>query len=419
MTGSEREEVVVVGGGAVGVSCAYFIARAGRTVRLLERGELCSGSSHGNAGLVPPSRSVPLAVPGVIAKALRWTLNRHGPFRLRPRADADFAAWLWRFHQACRVEATRRATGIALDLIRRSLALYEQLAAAGLEFGFRRNGLLVLFRSEAGGREALADADGIREYGVATESLGVEAVKRLEPRIVPAVAGGVLYPEDAHLDPPQFVRELAEAAKRAGARVDTAVEVRRLRLEGGRIVELETSCGVMSPKVVVLASGAWTGRIAASTGLRLLIEPAKGYGFALENGVGELPLLFHEARTTLTPMADRLWVTGKLDLVGFDISNGGRRADAIPGTVLDYLKLSGPHEVVERWSGFRPLTPDGLPIIGMHPAARNLVIAAGHGRLGLALAPLTGELVSELASGGDPSIDLDPFRPDRFARGRR
>jgi D-amino-acid dehydrogenase len=416
-----KDEIVVVGGGVIGVSCAYYLARASRRVRLVERGDLCSGSSYGNARWVPPSRSLPLSVPGVIGKTLRGLLDPHGPFRVTPRLDRELAEWLWRFRSACHPDEVRRTTALTLELTRKSLELYEELADRdGLAFGFRRNGVLVLYRSETGQTGSLADAETMRTYGVASEHLDGEAVRRLEPRVAPAVAGGVLYPEDADVDPPRLVRELAARAEEAGARIETGTEVVRLRREGRTITEIETNRGSLVPDLVVLANGAWAARTVAPLGVRLPIQPAKGYGVSLATGGGggTTPLLFAEAKTTLTPAGERSWVTGKLDLVGFDESNGGRRVAAIPQAVRDYLELDRDVNELERWYGYRPLTPDGLPIVGVHPAAENLILAAGHGRLGLALAPVTGALVSQLAAGLEPSIDLEPLRPDRFERKR-
>jgi D-amino-acid dehydrogenase len=417
---TDRSEIVVVGGGAVGTSCAYFLARAGRQVRLLERRELGSGSSHGNARFVPPSRSVPLSVPGVIARTLRAMRDPNAAFRLKPRLDRELAAWLWRFRTECNADTVDRTTRITLELIRRSLALYEELASQdGLEFGFRRNGLLELFRSDEGRARALHEAEFLRGHGVAFELLEAPAVRQLEPRINAEVAGGVLFPEDADVDPPRLVRELARRAEDAGAHVETGIEVVRLRQQGGTITQIETSRGTLTPELVVLANGAWATRTAATLGVRLLIQPAKGYGFALsaDKDGGTLPLFFSETHTTLTPMASGSWVTGKLDLLGFDESSGGRRVAAIPDTARSYVDL-GNVEVIERWFGYRPLTPDGLPIVGRHPAVQNLIFAVGHGRLGIALAPVTGQLVTELASGEVPSLDLEPLRPDRFERRR-
>jgi D-amino-acid dehydrogenase len=186
------------------------------------------------------------------------------------------------------------------------------------------------------------------------------------------------------------------------------------------ITEIETNLGRLVPELVVLANGAWAARTVASLGVRLPLQPTKGYGLSLATGGGggATPLLFAEARTTLTPIAERSWVTSKLDLFGFDESDGGRRVDPIPNTARDYLELDHDVEELERWYGYRPLTPDGLPIVGVHPAAEYLVLAVGHGRLGLALAPVTGQLVSQLVAGVEPSIDLEPLRPDRFERQR-
>jgi D-amino-acid dehydrogenase len=419
MTGEGvREDVVVVGGGAVGVSCAYALARSGRSVRLLERDRLCAGSSWGNAGLVTTSSSAPEAAPGVVRQAARWLVEPNAPFRLRPRLDPALARWVWRFRAHCTAEAALHATCFLRDRVRDNLRLVEELArASDRDFGFRQNGLLALFATERGLAEGLAHAATLRELGIVSEELDAAEVARREPRATGAILGGVHYPEDAHLDPGELVAAVAELARAHGARLDERTAV--VRLHGAHRVEaLETSAGTILPGTVVLASGAWTARLARGVGFPVLVEPAKGFSLTYAAG-GETfgrPLRLWELRSIVTALRGEVRVTSKLDLVGLDPRVREGRVRPTAAQAARYVRLPPGIEGARAWAGLRPLTPDGLPLLGRARGLANLVFATGHGHLGISLAAITGETVASIVAGDGPDFDPEPLRPDRFAR---
>jgi D-amino-acid dehydrogenase len=411
-----REDVVVIGGGAVGVCCAYTLARAGRTVRLLERAELCAGASWGNSGLVTTSACAPEAAPGVIGQAARWMLHRDGPFRLRPRLDRTFARWLWRFRGNCTPEAARRGTSYLRDRVRENVALVDALAhESPHDFGWRRNGLMALYATERGFAEGLAGAAALRELGVPSEELDPAAVRSHEPGVSSSVVGGVLYPEDAHLDPGEFVTAVAELARSHGARLDEGSEV--VRLSGAhRIETLETRSETIAPETVVLATGAWSPLLARGVRVPLLIEPAKGLSLTYPAGheVFARPLRLWEVRTVVSSMRESVRVTAKLDLVGLDDRARDRRIRPSADKARRYVSLPSGVEGARVWAGLRPLTPDGLPLIGRAPRVDNLILATGHGHLGLSLAAVTAEAVAGIAAGDGTAFDPEPVAPERF-----
>jgi D-amino-acid dehydrogenase len=407
----------VVGGGAAGVCSAYELAQRGHEVLLLERDALCAGSSYGNAAFLAPSRSLPLAAPGVIRKSLRWMVEPQGAFRLRPRPDRELARWLLLFRRSCSDEVARHAALVIRDLTRESLGLFESYATR-LDFGLRRNGLLELFRSEDGQTAVRGDARRLSAIGVETLLLDLSGARDLVPALDDSVGGALFSAEDAHLDPPAFVRELGRAAAEDGVRIETGIEVTRLERRGSSIGAVETSQGTVTAETVVLANGAWAARTGRALGLRFMIEPAKGYSFrlvGLDGSRPELPLIMIETRTTLTPIGSDARVTGKLDLVGFDTAARGRRVTAIPETIRPYLRVPAGVHVVETWSGFRPLTPDGLPLVGRAPGLANLVLAIGGGRMGLATAPSMGRMAAQVVDGDESHPSLPALDPGRFS----
>lgn len=406
----------MIGGGAVGVCCAYALARSGRSVLLLERDALCAGSSWGNSGLLTTSACAPEAAPGVIGQATRWMLDRDGPFRLRPRLDPRFVRWLWRFRGYCTAEAAVAGTGFLRDRVRENIHLVEGIAReTARDFGFRTRGVLVLFTTERGLADGIEGAAALAALEIPSEQLDAAAVARLEPRVAAAVKGGVLYPEDAHLDPGEFVVAVADLARSHGARIEEGTSV--VRLHGAHGVDaIQTTEKLIRPETVVLANGAWAPALGRNVGLRILVEPGKG--FSLTYGAGsevfERPLRLAEARIMVSSMRDNVRVTSKLDLVGLDTRVRERRVRATAPMAERFVSLPTGIERARSWAGLRPLTPDGLPLIGRSARVDNLILATGHGHMGISLSAVTGEAVARIAGREAPDFDPEPVLPGRF-----
>jgi len=415
---ARQKAVLVIGGGVIGVCSAYYLVREGWAVTLVEKGDVGAGSSYGNAGLIVPSHSVPLAAPGVLLKALKWMLDPESPFYIKPRLDWALLAWLWRFGAACTLPRLRRAMPILRDLSYASLALYRELAALGeLDFGFRQDGVLAVFRTEKGYEEAVHESHLLAEAGLSAKLLDGEAARALEPSLRRDVIGAVLFPDDAHLVPDAFVAGLARVGERLGVRIRTATEVLGFGFDGNRIVTVETTRGNFEPDVVILAAGAWVPRLAELLRVAVPIQPAKGYSVTCERPADgpRIPLLLGEAKVAVTPMGDRLRFAGTLELAGLDLSINRRRVAAMMRAARQYVARTDDLPVVEVWRGLRPCTPDGLPIIGRSKRWENLILATGHAMIGVSLGPITGKLVAQLASNQEPIIDVGALVPDRFS----
>ena len=414
---TEKTDVLVIGGGVIGVCSAYFLARRGCAVTLVERGEVCSGSSYGNSGLVVPSHSVPLAAPGVLSQGLRWLLDPVSPFYIKPRLDLDLVRWLWWFQQASRVEPMRKGIPVLRDLSQASLELYRELADQGeLEFGFRQKGWLQVFRSEPLLAKALAEARLLREFGLESTLLDTSRVREMEPNLHPSVIAGIHYPEDAHLIPHRFVRQMAAAAHRSGADLRTGTEVLEMQTSGSRVTRVVTTRGNFRPQQVVLAAGSWSPRVARTVGLDVPVQPAKGYSVTVRAPATRprVPLMLAEAKVAATPMGGRLRFGGTLELAGLDLSVNLPRVRAILRAARAHLVGMEELDRHEIWRGLRPLTPDGLPFIGRTREPNNLLLATGHATIGMSLGPITGKLISEVAAGETAGQDLSRLEPERF-----
>jgi D-amino-acid dehydrogenase len=409
-------DVAVIGGGFAGVCSAYSLARRGKTVVLLERGEIASGCSEGNAGLIVPSHSIPMAAPGVIAQGMKWMFNPESPFYIRFRWSAALFSWLWKFRAACSGERMLHSMDVLRDLHRASLGHYDALAKDGAVAGYARQGLLLLYRSAHGLEEGAAEGKLLERVGIASQLLSPAEVAARVPSAKAGLAGGVYFPGDAHLDPAAFVRGLAARAEAAGVRIQTGTEVLGFATSGRKISAVKTSRGDVVADQVVLATGSWSPSVAQDLGLRIPIQPAKGYSVTVPRPerCPSLPLLLMEAKVAVTPLGDRLRLAGTLELAGLDFSINERRVEAIrrgAREYLDGLDSIGPGQV---WRGLRPCTPDGLPIIGRSRTWENLILATGHAMIGVSLGPVTGSLVAQIACGEPPELDVTALSPERF-----
>jgi D-amino-acid dehydrogenase len=409
MPGKDSADVLVVGAGVVGVAAARFLASRGRRVLVVDSGGVAAGCSRGNAGLVVPSHSIPMAAPGVIAKGMKWMFDPESPFYIRFRWSPALFSWLWKFRAACREERMRAAIPLLRDLSLASVRLYDELAPA-LDCHYARKGLLLVYRTEEGFEEGRHEAGLLREHGLDSKEL--TDPRTLVPSLRDGVVGALHFPDDAHLDPALFVQALARAS---GAQFLEAA-VNGFEVSGRRVTAVRTSQGDFTPETVVLAAGSWSPGVGRDLGLSIPIQPAKGYSITVKAPAATppVPLLCMEAKVAVTPMGPNLRLAGTLELAGLDLSINERRVEAIRRGARTYLDGLEHLEEVEVWRGLRPCTPDGLPIVGRPRAFDNLILATGHAMVGLSLGPITGKLVSELACGERPSIDIAGLSPDRF-----
>lgn len=410
--------VVVVGGGLVGLASAYYLAKAGREVTVVEKdSSLLSGCSAGNAGMVVPSHFIPLAAPGVIFQGLKWMLNPKSPFALRLRPDFDLVRWLWLFTRHANSGHVKRSEELLRDLGLESRRLHQELAKdEGYDLAER--GLLMLCKSEEALEEEAEIAEAASRLGLEVETFGKDRLRDFEPDAEVNALGGIWWKQDCHLSPIDFAKALRSAVTRLGGKFVEA-EVSDFVKEGDEVVGVKTTEGeTLVGDKVVLSGGIATIDLVRKLGAKLPMQGGKGYSFKIPKPRKSLRLcsLLKEGRVAVTPMGEMLLVAGTMEICGSDKSISRGRLEGIIESFCafypDFRKSD--FDGLEPWVGLRPCSPDGLPYLGVLKNQKRVIVATGHSMLGLSLGPVTGRLVEGLVSGEAGSIDISKLDPLRF-----
>lgn len=412
-----QADVVVIGAGIIGAATAYYAARRGAKVLILEKGEVCSGASLANAGLVVPSFSTPIPKPQIFRDTAKLLFDRTGPLSLRFRPEVDFILWLVKFLKHCNQKDYDRAVGIYARFNKLGSETHEELAGLGGEgYEYRREGLLYLFTTPEVQKETCDHAAYLRTLGVPSTELDRSGVRELEPNLRDGVLGGLIFHDDAVLDPAGLVRWLVEEVVNMGGGLVTDCETYDFAPSGRRVAAVKTTKGDFRGDQVVLAAGAWTPVLAKRLGRRVPIEAGKGYSFTFPRPrvCPSMALMLEDAHIAVSPYKNFLRMTSLMDLHGLDLAIDPKRIAPIRPKAEAYFP--GLSELVPEmvWRGLRPCSPDGLPIAGRLAPWSNVLVAGGHDMKGISLGPATGRLMAGLLAGG-PEGELERvFSPDRF-----
>ena len=417
-----REHTIVVGGGIVGVSAAYYLARRGHRVTLVERGEIGDGASSGSAGIIAIGHP-PLPRPGLVRQVLKWMIDGGSPLYIPPRLDPSLFRWLWNFRRACTEDHFRYCMNVLAVLGRETRECFEQIMSEeSMTCEYHRDGWREVFRTEAGLAVGRREAELLLEHDFEIEILDGDELRRREPAFRPEVVGAIQFTESAFMDPMCFLTDLADRVRTHGGEVransqlvDILVEndrFRGVRLYSGERIEADT---------LVLAAGIWSTKLAASLGLDIPMQAGKGYhkNIRKPSPCINVASVLAEKHVAVTPMGDVLRLSGTVEFSGINDRLVRRRLDMLSDAARLYFDGLDQCQTVSEWCGLRPCTADGLPVVGWAPRPAGVFIATGHARMGLTLGPITGRLASECILDGRPSIDITPLRVDRFGRSRR
>ena len=411
-------KAVIIGGGIVGLSSAYYLTKKGWEVTVVDRTDLSDSCSYGNLGMIVPSHFVPLAAPGILAQGIRWMFDSKSPFYVKPSLNGQLINWGIKFIKSATAANVSRSASPLLESNLLSKKLYQELSnEPGFDFAFEKKGIIMYYKTEKIAEEEIHLAEKARSMGLDVASLSREEVQALEPEIELDVLGGVHYRSDAHLYPNRLNEQMIKYLKNAGVTFVTG-DVKRINRKGQKIQSIVAGEQEISGDVFIMAAGSWLPELLRQTGIQIPLMPGKGYSFNIDNSEKKLqiPAILCEARVAITPMGNQLRFGGTMEIGPVNDKINMNRVQGIVEAIPDYmpgLKIDVPAKE-KVWYGFRPCSPDGLPYIGFTNRYSNLLIAGGHAMMGLSLGPVTGQLISELAEGKQTAININAFNPSRF-----
>ncbi len=413
-----NKRVVVIGGGVVGTSCAYYLNKAGWDVTVIDKGAIGGGSSGGNCGYVCPSHVLPLTEPGMVMQGLASLFKKNSPFKIKPRLDPALWSWMLHFARRCNERDMLEAAHGIQPLLDASIALYrEMIRDEVLDCEWKERGLLFAYKNRQAFESYAPTDELLREkFHHPAERLDADALLHREPALKPGLAGGWYYKDDGHLRPDRLMSAWRANVEASGG---TFLENRAFRgfARGERrAVAARTSGGDLEADAFVLATGAWSPMLNDGLGCKLPIQPGKGYSITMPRPAvcPEIPMIFPETRVAVSPFDSGYRLGSTMEFAGYDESIPASRIQLLRDGAAPYLREPEAEPIQQSWFGWRPMTYDGLPIIDRAPAISNVVIAAGHNMLGLSMATGTGRLVAEILDERTPSLDPTPYRASRF-----
>jgi D-amino-acid dehydrogenase len=418
-------KVAVLGGGVIGVTAAYYLARDGHEVEVVERQRgPALETSFANAGEISPGYAAPWAGPGIPVKAIKWMLMKHSPLVIWPLLDPAMWRWGLAMLANCTEAAYARNKGRMVPLAEYSRdCLRELRAETGIAYDERTQGTLQLFRTQKQLDGIGKDVEVLQQYGVPFEVLDRDGFCRVEPALRHTqhkFVGALRLPGDETGDCHLFTTRLAEMAAALGVRFRYGTTIRRVRYGAGQVEGVDTDQGPVAADRYVMALGSHSTPALRGSGIRLPVYPVKGYSITVPitdpDGAPESTIMDETHKVAVTRLGDRIRVGGTAELAGYDLTLRQARRHTLEHVVTDLFPRGGDVARAEFWCGLRPMTPDGTPIVGATHQA-NLLLATGHGTLGWTMAAGTGRVLADLVSGREPAVPVEGLAIGRYARG--
>lgn len=414
------KNIVIVGGGIIGLSTAYYLKNAGHEVTVIDQGSFSDNCSYGNAGYVCPSHFVPLASPGMVWKGLKWMLNNQSPFYVQPSLNKTLLDWGLKFARSANADHVKKSAIPLRDIAMLSQLEYERWSALSeFDFAYEHKGLLEIFQTPEVAAHAAHTVETAQALGLDTVLLDAQALQQLEPQTKINALGAILFSCDAHLYPNKLMQQLIAVLRQKGVNLVANTTVTGFEKNGSAIKTVNTPGKNYNAEEVVIATGAWSRETAAMLNTRIPMMPGRGYSITLEDSPYQLnhPAVLAEGRVAITPMdGNKIRFGGTMEIVPITTPPRYQRVQGILNSVKRYFPdfdIPMP-DTKNIWYGYRPCSADGLPYIGKIKSFNNVVLATGHSMLGLSLGAGTGKLVSEIINEEKTSIGLEPFAVERF-----
>jgi D-amino-acid dehydrogenase len=419
-------KIIILGAGVIGTASAYYLAKAGHEVTVIERQPGAAlETSFGNAGEVSPGYSAPWAGPGVPMKAIKWLMMKHSPLAIRPTLDLNTWRWVMQMLMNCTTARYEVNKGRMLRMAEYSRDVLQQLREdTGIHYDERTQGTLQLFRNQAQLDAADADIAILKRYDVPYEKLDKAGCLKVEPalaKVQEKFVGALRLPGDETGDCFKFTQNLAKLAEGLGVTFKYGVSIERLLFSGDQITGVKTSEGELKADTYVLALGSYSPIMLRELGIKIPVYPIKGYSITVPitdaQGAPESTVMDETYKVAITRLGDRIRVGGTAEITGYNLDLRKDRRDTLEFSVTDLFPQGGDVSKAEFWTGLRPMTPDGTPVVGPTPY-RNLFLNTGHGTLGWTMACGSGQFIADVVSGKRPAISTEGLFMDRYGSNR-
>jgi D-amino-acid dehydrogenase len=414
------KNVVVIGGGIIGLSSALYLKRSGCKVTVLDRSGFTNNCSYGNAGYVCPSHFIPLATPGIVRQGIKWMFDSKSPFYVQPRLDRSLINWAWQFIKSATPERVEAAALPLRDIALLSQQEYESWTRfPGLDFSYEHKGLFEIFQTEDKALHAKHTVEKAHALGLDAVMLNHDELQQMEPHTKIKGLGAIYFKCDGHLYPNQLMKVLIAHLQENGVQLLPGEEVKGFETAHGRVQKVITENHGYEADEIVIATGTWSREVASMLDTKIPLVGGRGYSVTLENSAYRLnhPAILMEGRVAVTPMnGNKIRFGGTMEVTSTQSAPRLNRVRGILDAVKRFLpEFDIPMPAADQiWYGFRPCSADGLPYIGRISKFKNVIVATGHSMLGLSLGAGTGKLVDELVLEKAQSMDLTPFSVERF-----
>lgn len=412
-----NKEVIIIGGGVIGLACAHYLIDKGASVRIIERDKIGDGASHGNCGLLYFSDVIPLCSPGAVSHEIARTLKGTSPLYIKPTLDIKRLLWLLKFALKCNGTHMTQAAKEKYEILNYSIGLSDTLLAIeGMNCDFEKKGVLTVFRDKHNFEKYQTTNEFMNIYNMGAIRIDKNELRKIEPALKNDMAGAWLNKNDWHLKPDMLMSSWRKHLEQKGVIMEEGCNLLGFEIKGDTVVGVDTVKGSFKADAFVLATGAWAPKTLKQLNLDLPVQPGKGYSITMERPglCPAYPCCFYEKNMIVTPWKSGYRLGGTMEFSGYDDHLNHKRLSKLISGAIVYLKEPVGHPVIEEWTGFRPMTYDDLPIIDKAPSLENLIIATGHGMLGLTLATGTGKIVCDMVYDRTPEINITPFRISRF-----
>ena len=414
-----HSNVIIIGGGAIGLSTAYYLNRSGLSVTIVDANEPNSEiiCSWGNSGMIVPSHIVPLAAPGVIKQGLKWLLDAESPFSIELKPSLEMLSWLLKFRKAANSNHVESGAKLLQELGLRSRKLYLDIGEK-IDIGLETNGILMLCNSESAMEEEFKISKMARDLGMEAIDLDQSGVQKLETGMRVDVKGGVHYPLDCNIDPVLFMDLMKTYLIQNGVTINYKKPITEIIVNQNRVESVKSNDESWSADYVVLSAGSFSSKLVKQIGLKMPLMSGKGYSYTLESPKTKpsVPAILIEARIASTPMGKKWRFGGTMTVTDSNRLINKKKLYAMARYVKNYYpeyESSWVHGF-KPWVGLRPLSADGIPYIGSFKKIPNLIAATGHAMMGISMAPVTGEIINNIILGQKSNFNLKMLSPDRF-----